>query len=132
MEKRANISLVATNAELDSPFVNYAPSSSISYGDMMTENPALKSATAVLLDYVEDTDMFATAMNESVNHPALLDSQCNFLREPSAIEFMFVRAMLPADGAAQLLAVFESAVDQQMPWTAKTEKSSLLKDVEVM
>lgn len=98
----------------------------------MTENPALKSATAVLLDYVEDTEMFAAAMNESVNQPALLDGQCNFLREPSAIEFMFVRAMLPADGAARLLAVFESSVDQQMPWTAKPGKSSLLKDAEAM
>lgn len=116
MEKRANISLVATNAELDSPFVNYAPSSSISYGDMMTENPALKSATAVLLDYVEDEKTFASAMNESIDGPALLDKECNFLREPTVNEFRFMRLLLPADGAARFLAAFQSVIEQEFLW----------------
>ena len=119
MGKRANISLVATNAELDSPFVNYAPSSSISYGDMMIENPALKPAAAVLLDYVEDTKLFAEGMNESVSKPALFDSQCNFLREPTATEFMLIMAMLPKDGASRFMAAFDTVIDQQMPWTAE-------------
>ena len=35
----------------------------------MTKNPAFESATAVLLDYVEDTEMFANAMNESTAVP---------------------------------------------------------------
>lgn len=39
----------------------------------MTKNPAFESATAVLLDYVEDTEMFANAMNESTEGAALLD-----------------------------------------------------------
>lgn len=123
MEKRANISLVATNAESDSPFVNYAPSSSISYGDMMTENPALKSATAVLLDYVEDTEMFATAMNESIDGPALLDKECNFLREPTAMEFLLMRALLPKDGAARFLAAFQSVIEQEFPWATEESES---------
>lgn len=116
MEKRANISLVATYAELDSLFVNYAPSSSISYGDMMTENPALKSATAVLLDYVEDEETFANAMNESTDGSALLDEECNFLREPTAMEFLLMRVLLPKDGAARFLAVFQSVIEQKFLW----------------
>lgn len=116
MGKRANISLVATNAELDSTFVNYAPSSSISYGDMMTENPALKSATAVLLDYVEDEENFAYAMNESIDGPTLLDKECNFLREPTAMEFLLMRALLPKDGAARFLAAFQSVIEQEFLW----------------
>lgn len=116
MGKRANISLVATNAEYDSLFVNYAPSSSISYGDMMTENPALKSATAVLLEYVEDEEDFAYAMNESIDGPTLLDKECNFLREPTAMEFLLMRALLPKDGAARFLAAFQSVIDQELLW----------------
>ena len=116
MGKRANISLVATNAEYDYSFVNYAPSSSISYGDMMTENPALKSATAVLLEYVEDEEDFAYAMNESIDGPTLLDKECNFLREPTAMEFLLMRALLPKDGAARFLAAFQSVIDQELLW----------------
>lgn len=82
----------------------------------MTENPALKSATAVLLDYVEDTEMFATAMNESTDGAALLDAECNFLREPTAMEFLLMRALLPADGAARFLAAFESVIEQEFLW----------------
>lgn len=41
----------------------------------MTKNPAFESATAVLLDYVEDTEMFANAMNESTDGAALLDGE---------------------------------------------------------
>ena len=68
----------------------------------MTANPVLESASKILLDYVEDTKLFATAINESVGGAELLDCQCNFLREPTASEFVFVRAMLPAEGAARL------------------------------
>ena len=49
----------------------------------MTKNPVLVSASKILLDYVEDTETFATAINESVGSLALLDGQCNFLREPT-------------------------------------------------
>lgn len=49
----------------------------------MTKNPVLESASKILLDYVEDTETFATAINESVGSLALLDGQCNFLREPT-------------------------------------------------
>lgn len=80
----------------------------------MTKNPAFESATAVLLDYVEDTELFADAMNESGGKTALLDGKCNFLREPTFMEFLLVRAMLPADGAARFLAAFESVVDREL------------------
>lgn len=80
----------------------------------MTKNPASESATAVLLDYVEDTELFADAMNESIDGAALLDEECNFLREPTFNEFRFIRAMLPADGAARFLATFESVVDREL------------------
>lgn len=85
----------------------------------MTENPAFESATAVLLDYVEDTKLFAEGMNESVGKPTLFDDQCNFLREPSATEFMLIMAMLPKDGANRFLAAFETIIDQQTPWTVE-------------
>jgi len=39
----------------------------------MTKNPAFESATAVLLDYVEDEKTFANAMNESTEGAVLLD-----------------------------------------------------------
>lgn len=81
----------------------------------MTKNPVLESAFKILLDYVEDTETFATAINESVGSLALLDGQCNFLREPTPMEFMFVRAMLPANGAARLLEAFDAAAEEQMP-----------------
>lgn len=80
----------------------------------MTKNPAFESARAVLLDYVEDTELFADAMNESGCKDALLDGKCNFLREPTFMEFLLMRALLPADGAARLLAAFESVVDLEM------------------
>lgn len=80
----------------------------------MTKNPAFESATAVLLDYVEDKETFANAMNESIDGAALLDEECNFLREPTFMEFLLMRAMLPADGAARLLAAFESVVDREL------------------
>lgn len=84
----------------------------------MTKNPAFESATAVLLDYVEDTELFADAMNESGNESgvdaALLDGKCNFLREPTFNEFRLMRAILPADGAARFLAAFESVVDREL------------------
>lgn len=80
----------------------------------MTKNPAFESATAVLLDYVEDKETFANAMNESGGKTALLDGNCNFLREPTFTEFLLVRAMLPADGAARFLAAFESVVDREL------------------
>lgn len=89
----------------------------------MTENPALKSATAVLLDYVEDTEMFATAMNESIDGPALLDKECNFLREPTAMEFLLMRALLPKDGAARFLAAFQSVIEQEFPWATEESES---------
>ena len=82
----------------------------------MTENPALKSATAVLLEYVEDEEDFANAMNESIDGPALLDKECNFLREPTAMEFLLMRALLPADGAARFLAAFQSVIEQEFLW----------------
>lgn len=87
----------------------------------MTENPALKSATAVLLDYVEDEETFASAINESIDGPALLDKECNFLREPTVNEFRFMRLLLPADGAARFLAAFQSVIEQEFPWS--TEES---------
>lgn len=80
----------------------------------MTKNPAFESATAVLLDYVEDKETFANAMNESIDGAALLDEECNFLREPTFNEFRLMRAILPADGAARLLAAFESVVDREL------------------
>lgn len=85
----------------------------------MTKNPAFESATAVLLDYVEDTEMFATAMNESTDGSALLDGECNFLREPTAMEFLLMRALLPADGAARFLAAFESVIEQEFLWATE-------------
>ncbi len=85
----------------------------------MIENPVLKPAAAVLLDYVEDTKLFAEGMNESVSKPALFDSQCNFLREPTATEFMLIMAMLPKDGASRFMAAFDTVIDQQMPWTVE-------------
>ena len=85
----------------------------------MTKNPAFESATAVLLDYVEDTEMFANAMNESTDGAALLDGDCNFLREPTANEFRFMRALLPADGAARFLAAFESVIEQEFLWATE-------------
>lgn len=87
----------------------------------MTKNPAFESATAVLLEYVEDEEDFANAMNESIDGPALLDKECNFLREPTAIEFLLMRALLPADGAARFLAAFQSVIEQEFPWS--TEES---------
>lgn len=85
----------------------------------MTENPALKSATLVLLDYVEDEETFANAMNESTDGGALLDGECNFLREPTAMEFLLMRALLPADGAARFLAAFETAIEREFPWATE-------------
>lgn len=82
----------------------------------MTENPALKSATAVLLDYVEDEEDFAYAVNESIDGRALLDKECNFLREPTAMEFLLMRALLPKDGAARFLAAFQSVIEQEFLW----------------
>lgn len=85
----------------------------------MTKNPAFESATAVLLDYVEDTEMFANAMNESTDGTALLDGECYFLREPTANEFRFMRLLLTADGAARFLAAFESVIEREIPWSAE-------------
>ena len=82
----------------------------------MTENPALKSATEVLLDYIEDEEDFAYAMNESIDGRALLDKECNFLREPTAMEFLLMRALLPKDGAARFLAAFQSVIEQEFLW----------------
>ena len=82
----------------------------------MTENPALKSATAVLQDYVEDEETFANAMNESIDGPTLLDKECNFLREPTAIEFLLMRTLLPKDGAARFLAAFQSVIERDFLW----------------
>lgn len=82
----------------------------------MTENPAFESATAILLDYVEDTELLADAMNESIDGPALFDGECNFLREPTAMEFFLMRALLPADGAARFLGAFESVIEREFPW----------------
>ena len=82
----------------------------------MTENPALKSATAVLLDYIEDEEDFTYAMNESIDGRALLDKECNFLREPTAMEFLLMRALLPKDGAARFLAAFQSVIEQEFLW----------------
>lgn len=87
----------------------------------MTKNPAFESATVVLLDYVEDEETFASAMNESIDGPALLDKECNFLREPTAIEFLLMRALLPAAGATRFLAAFQSVIEQEFPWS--TEES---------
>lgn len=84
----------------------------------MTKNPAFESATTVLLDYVEDEETFANAMNESTEGAALLDGECNFLREPTAMEFLLMRALLPADGAARFLAAFESVIEREVPWSA--------------
>lgn len=91
----------------------------------MTKNPALKSATEVLQDYVEDKETFASAMNESIDGAALLDKECNFLREPTAIEFLLMRALLPADGATRFLAAFQSVIEQEFPWsTVESEGES--------
>lgn len=60
-------------------------------------------------------------MNESIDGPALLDKECNFLREPTAIEFLLMRALLPADGATRFLAAFQSVIEQEFPWS--TEES---------
>lgn len=87
----------------------------------MTKNPAFESATAVLLDYVEDKETFADAVNESTDGAALLDGGCNFLREPTANEFRFMRVLLPKDGAARFLAAFQSVIEQEFPWS--TEES---------
>lgn len=89
----------------------------------MTENPALKSATAVLLDYVKDTEMFANAMNESTDGDELLDAECNFLREPTTNEFRFMRLLLPVNGAARFLAAFQSVIDQEFPWATEESES---------
>ena len=95
----------------------------------MTKNPVLKSAAEILLDYVEDTKLFATAINESIGAFALLDEQCNFLREPTASEFVFVRAMLPAEGAARLLDAFDSAVEEQMQRMANPSFASTTEEM---
>lgn len=42
----------------------------------MTTNPVPESASKILLDCVEDTKFFATAINESIGASALLDEQC--------------------------------------------------------
>lgn len=95
----------------------------------MTKNPVLKSAAEILLDYVEDTKLFATAINESIGAFALLDEQCNFLREPTASEFVFVRTMLPAEGAARLLDAFDSAVEEQMQRMANPSFASVAEEM---
>lgn len=95
----------------------------------MTKNPVLKSAAEILLDYVEDTKLFATAINESIGAFALLDEQLNFLREPTASEFVFVRAMLPAEGAARLLDAFDSAVEEQMQRMANPSFASVAEEM---
>lgn len=95
----------------------------------MTTNPVPESASKILLDYVEDTKLFATAINESVGGAELLDEQCNFLREPTAMEFMFVRAMLPAEGAARLLDTFDSAVEELMPCMVKPSFASVAEEM---
>lgn len=95
----------------------------------MTKNPVLESASKILLDYVEDTETFATAINESVGSLALLDGQCNFLREPTTMEFVFVRAMLPANGAARLLEAFDAAAEEQMPRMANTSFASVAEEM---
>lgn len=95
----------------------------------MTKNPVLKSAAEILLDYVEDTKLFATAINESIGAFALLDERCNFLREPTASEFVFVRAMLPAEGAARLLDAFDSAVEEQMQRMANPSFASVAEEM---
>lgn len=95
----------------------------------MTTNPVPESASKILLDYVEDTKLFTTAINESIGGAALLDSQCNFLREPTAMEFVFMRKMLPAEGAARLLGAFESAIEKQMPCMAKPSFGSAAEEM---
>lgn len=95
----------------------------------MTTNPVLESASKILLDYVEDTKLFATAINESIGASALLDEQCNFRREPTASEFVFVRAMLPAQGATRLLNAFDSAIEEQMPCMAKPSFASVAEEM---
>lgn len=95
----------------------------------MTANPVLESASKILLDYVEDTKLFATAINESVGGAELLDCQCNFLREPTASEFVFVRAMLPAESAARLLDAFDSAVEEQMQRMANPSFASVAEEM---
>ena len=95
----------------------------------MTTNPVPESASKILLDYVEDTKLFATAINESTGASALLDEQCNFLREPTASEFVFVRAMLPAQGATRLLDAFDSAIEEQMPCMAKPSFASVAEEM---
>lgn len=95
----------------------------------MTKNPVLESASKILLDHVEDTETFATAINESVGSLALLDGQCNFLREPTPMEFVFVRAMLPANGAARLLEAFDAAAEEQMPRMANPSFASVAEEM---
>lgn len=95
----------------------------------MTKNPVLESASKILLDYVEDTETFATAINESVGSLALLDGQCNFLREPTPMEFVFVRAMLPANGAARLLEAFDAAAEEQMPRMSNPSFASVAEEM---
>ena len=95
----------------------------------MTTNPVPESASKTLLDYVEDTKFFATAINESIGASALLDEQCTFLREPTASEFVFVRAMLPAEGAARLLDAFDSAVEEQMQRMANPSFASVAEEM---
>lgn len=95
----------------------------------MTKNPVLESASKILLDYVEDTETFAAAINESVGSLALLDGQCNFLREPTPMEFVFVRAMLPANGAARLLEAFDAAAEEQMPRMANPSFASVAEEM---
>lgn len=95
----------------------------------MTKNPVLESASKILLDYVEDTETFATAINESVGSLALLDGQCNFLREPTPMEFVFVRAMLPANGAARLLEAFDATAEEQMPRMANPSFASVTEEM---
>ena len=68
-------------------------------------------------------------MNESGGETALLDGECNFLREPTFTEFRLMRALLPADGAARLLAAFESVVEQEM---SRIQIAPLRKSAEVM
>ena len=49
----------------------------------MTANPVLESASKILLDYVEDTKLFATAINESVGGAELLTvSATSFASRP--------------------------------------------------
>lgn len=94
----------------------------------MTKNPVLESASKILLDYVEDTETFATAINESVGSLALLDGQQLPSRaDPQGI--VFVRAMLPANGAARLLEAFDAAAEEQMPRMANPSFASVAEEM---